>query len=149
MCIQPHRWAALPCTKKVKLETTSCHRPTTEYISIQSLPTRPHTPSGQPMSGVGQWDSHHVWYGCPHIAMQIDTVVLDFLIFPALRNGGAQGVDFGSANRQKLGVFAPQFLGDTIKTYIGDKIGLIISEHSSSCGKVSRKSAQARRKNLW
>ena len=40
---------------------------------------------------------------------QIDTIiVLDFLIFPALANVGTQSVDFGSANRQKLGFFAPQ-----------------------------------------
>jgi len=30
-------------------------------------------------------------------------VVLDFPIFPALRNGGAQNVDFGSGNRRKWG----------------------------------------------
>ena len=44
---------------------------------------------------------------------QIDPIVSDFPIFPALGNSGAQSVDFGSANRRKLGVFAPQFLGRT------------------------------------
>jgi len=39
---------------------------------------------------------------------QIDPIVLDFPIFPALGNSWAQSVDFGTANRQKLGVFAPQ-----------------------------------------
>jgi len=38
--------------------------------------------------------------------VQIDAIVLDFPIFPALRNGGAQSVDFGSDNRQKWGVSA-------------------------------------------
>ena len=39
---------------------------------------------------------------------QIDTIVLDFPIFPALGNGRAQSVDFRSANRRKFGFFAPQ-----------------------------------------
>jgi len=54
---------------------------------------------------------------------QIDTIVLDFLIFPALGNGGAQSVDSGSANWQKFGFFAPQiFQGAHTNTHIGDKI---------------------------
>jgi len=44
---------------------------------------------------------------------QIDAVVLDFPIFPAVGNGEAQSVDFGLEGRQKLGVFAPQILGGT------------------------------------
>ena len=44
--------------------------------------------------------------------LRIDTIVLDFLIFPALGNGEAQSVDVGSENPQKLGFFAPQiFMG--------------------------------------
>jgi len=38
---------------------------------------------------------------------QIDPIILDFSTFPALGNGGAQIVDFGSANRRKLGFFVP------------------------------------------
>jgi len=43
---------------------------------------------------------------------QIDPIVLDFPIFPALGNDGAQSVDFGSANRRKLlfGDFRPSNL---------------------------------------
>jgi len=41
---------------------------------------------------------------------QIDPIVLDFPIFPALENDGAQNVDFGSANLQKLWIFAPQIV---------------------------------------
>jgi len=37
---------------------------------------------------------------------QIDTIVLDFPIFPALGNGGAESVDFGFANRRKK-IFRP------------------------------------------
>jgi len=33
------------------------------------------------------WDLLRVWYGRPHLA-QIDPIVLDFAIFPALGNGG-------------------------------------------------------------
>jgi len=39
---------------------------------------------------------------------QIDPIVLDLPIFPAVGNGGAQSVDFWPENRQKLGIFAPQ-----------------------------------------
>ena len=54
---------------------------------------------------------------------QIDTIVLDFLIFPALGNGGAQSVDSGSANWQKFGFFAPQiFQGARMSTPIGNKL---------------------------
>jgi len=35
-------------------------------------------------------------------------IVLDFPTFPAVWNGGAQSHDFGSENRQKVGVFAHQ-----------------------------------------
>ena len=55
---------------------------------------------------------------------QIDAIVLDFPIFPAVANGGAQSRDFGTENRQKAsGVFAPQICwGSRTKTPIGDKL---------------------------
>jgi len=50
-------------------------------------------------------------------------MVLDFPICPALGNGGAQNVDFGSANRRKLMFFAPHFRGGGhMNTHVGDKI---------------------------
>ena len=42
------------------------------------------------------------------VLTQIDAIVLDFPIFPAVGNGGAQSRDFASQNRQKVGFFAPQ-----------------------------------------
>jgi len=44
---------------------------------------------------------------------EIDAIVLDFPIFPALGNGGAQIVDFGSENRQKWGFRPSNLLGGT------------------------------------
>jgi len=41
---------------------------------------------------------------------QIDNIVLDFPISLALWNGVGESVDFKSANRRKLGVFASQVL---------------------------------------
>jgi len=40
--------------------------------------------------------------------LQIDAIVLDFPIFPALGNGGAQRVDLGSKTRPKLVFFSSQ-----------------------------------------
>jgi len=53
---------------------------------------------------------------------QIDPIVLDFPIFPALGNGGAQYVDFGSGNRRKLGVSPKLIQGVLMNTHVGDKI---------------------------
>jgi len=79
---------------------------TAEVISIQSLPAPSHTPREQPISEVGGAPSV---FGVHVLTQpQIDAIVLHFPVFPALGNGGAQRVDFVSANRQKLGVFAPQ-----------------------------------------
>ena len=43
--------------------------------------------------------------------------------YQKLGNGGDQSVDFGSANQQKSGFFAPQiFTGARMNTHIADKI---------------------------
>jgi len=40
------------------------------------------------------------------IQPQIDPIVSDFPIFPALGNGGTQSVDFGSGNWRKMELFS-------------------------------------------
>jgi len=70
-------------------------------------------------------------------------IVLDFPSFPALGNGGAESVDFGSENLAKLGVSPLKFLGGM---YEHPYRRQTISEYTALCGKVSRKSAQGRRK---
>jgi len=51
----------------------------------------------------GVWGTPFMFGRRPHIATdwQIDRIVLDFHIFPALENGGAQSGDFGSADPRK------------------------------------------------
>jgi len=49
------------------------------------------------------------------IEPQIGPIVLDFPIFAALGNDGAQSVDFGFANRRQLGIFAPQIFRQHIQ----------------------------------
>ena len=44
---------------------------------------------------------------------QIDAIVLDFPISPAVWNGGAQSRDFGPENRQKWGFRPSNLLGGT------------------------------------
>jgi len=53
---------------------------------------------------------------------QIDPIVSDFPIFPALGNGGAQSVDYGSENRQNW-FFCPSisWVGAHMNT-IGDQL---------------------------
>jgi len=75
---------------------------------------------------------------------QIDPVVLDFPIFPALGNGVAQSVDYGSENRQNW-FFRPS-ISSVGGTYEHPYRRSAISGHTASCGKFSRKSAHGRRK---
>jgi len=103
LCGHRIAWSQKP-TPRIKQRVASCH--TAEGISIQSLPTPPHTPKGQPISGVGWWDSHHVWYGRLH------PVVLDFLIFPALGNGGLK-VSILGPKIAKIFFLTLKFLGVT------------------------------------
>ena len=59
----------------------------------------------------------------PTHLLTFDNIVLDFPVFPALGNGGAESVDFGSANRRKLGFFVTQICqGAHMNTPIGDKL---------------------------
>jgi len=82
--------------------------------------------------------------GAHDILTQIDIIVLDFPIFPALGNGGAQSVDFESENRQKLVFFRPSnLLGGTYEHPMGDKLFQNIYR---VVWQGSRKSAQGRRK---
>jgi len=75
------------------------------YIDSKFTCPTPHT-KGQPTSEMGGGPLH-VWHGRPHLATDFNyPIVLDFPIFPALGNGGAQCVDFGSENRQIWG-FSP------------------------------------------
>ena len=50
---------------------------------------------------------------------QIDTIVLDFPIFPTVGNGRAQSVDYGLKVAKNWGFSPLKFLGGT---YTGDKI---------------------------
>ena len=76
-------------------------------MSIQSLPAPPPTPRGQPISEMGGGTA--TMFGVDVLTQpQIDDIVLDFPIFPAVGNGGAQSRDFGSENSQKVWFFAPQ-----------------------------------------
>ena len=66
----------------------------------------------------GWWDPNHVWYERCRLTL-IDSVVLYFAIVPSLLNDGAQSVDFGSANRQKLEFFALHIFRGTYEHPIG------------------------------
>jgi len=81
---------------RIKHRVASCH--TAEVISIQSLPAPAQTPRGQPISEVGGetppclvWTSSH--------SHRLTLYCFRFPDFPHIRNGGAQSVNFGSANR--------------------------------------------------
>ena len=70
---------------------------------------------------------------------QIDTIVLDFPIFPTVGNGRAQSVDYGLKVAKNWGFSPLKFLGGT---YTGDKI----FQNTPRREAVSRKSAQGCRK---
>ena len=53
---------------------------------------------------------------------QIDLIVLDLPIFPALGNGEAQGVDFGPQVSENWGFSPLNFFGARMNTHIGDQI---------------------------
>jgi len=59
---------------------------------------------------------------------QIDAIVLDFPIFPAVGNGGALKMSIFGPKIRKIGVFAPQICqGALMNTPIGDSLFQIIS----------------------
>ena len=85
---------------------------TAEVTSIQRFTCPTPCPKGTTDLCRGWWDPHCVQYGSSR-QPQIDIIALDFSICLVLRNGVAESVDFGSANRRKLEFFATQFLGGT------------------------------------
>jgi len=85
-----------------KNRPTAWRRQTPQTKNVgQNIPTPSNTPREQPISEVG--GGTPTMFG---MEPQIDTIVLDFPISLALWNDVAESIDFGPANRRKMG-FSP------------------------------------------
>jgi len=67
------------------------------------------------------WDLLRVWYGRPHLA-QIDPIVLDFAIFPALGNGGLKVSILGLQIGENCFFRPSNFYEARMDIPIGDKL---------------------------
>jgi len=68
-------------------------------------------PKEQPISAMGWWDPHRVWYGRSSLLPHIERVILEFSNLSDSKMAWAQSDDFGFANWRKLFI-RPSILGD-------------------------------------
>ena len=94
-----------PKTHPLELNSESLAAIQPKLYRFKVYVAQPTPPRGQPISEMGGGTPS--MFGMDILMAQIDAIVLGFPIFPALGNDGAQSVDLGSKNRQKM-FFAPQ-----------------------------------------
>jgi len=99
-------WIAWPRkpTPRIKQRVPSCHTTEVNIDSKLTCPT-PHTKGTADLRD-GWWDTHHVWYGRPHIAADW-SYCFRFPDFPRIREWRSSKCRFWVRKSAKMGDFRP------------------------------------------